>query len=392
MSEHEPAQQRGLTVGHVMRAYLTPTETFIYNQINSLRRYRPVVAAHHRRAQVDYPLEEGAISQDLLPSAVARLEWLAYRAARVALPSGQRLLARYLREQDARLLHYHYLTDARFLLDVRRMTGLPAVASGYGYDVSWFPHQRRGLNLRYLRPLFDQFDCFLAMSEDMRRDMLRIGCPQEKIVVHYHGSNTQRFRCPGRTYDKDGPLTVLFCGQLEPRKGSHLVLEALRHVIPDSDRKVVAQFVGDGSLREELQRRTAAYGLDDVVTFTGHVSHLSDAFVDHYRDADIFIHPSMTRRGRKEGIPGTVVEAMAAGLPVVSTLHAGIPSVIESERNGLLVRERDVDGLVSALRALIDDSTLRARLGRAAADDARRVLDLDVRTARLERIYDRVAA
>jgi colanic acid/amylovoran biosynthesis glycosyltransferase len=129
-----------------------------------------------------------------------------------------------------------------------------------------------------------------------------------------------------------------------------------------------------------------------VVTFTGHVSHLSDAFVDHYRDADIFIHPSMTRRGRKEGIPGTVVEAMAAGLPVVSTFHAGIPSVIESGRNGLLVREGDVDGLVSALRTLIDDSALRARLGRAAADDARRVLDLDVCTARLERIYDRFAA
>jgi colanic acid/amylovoran biosynthesis glycosyltransferase len=230
------------------------------------------------------------------------------------------------------------------------------------------------------------------MSEDMRRDMLRIGCPEDKIVVHYHGSNTQRFRYPGRVYDKDGPLTVLVCGQMVERKGPHLVLEALRRVIPDSGREVVAQFVGDGSLRPELQRATAEYGLDGVVRFTGHVSHLSDAFVEHYRNADIFIHPSITVRGRKEGIPGTVVEAMAAGLPVVSTVHAGIPTVIESERNGLLVREHDVDGLASALRTLIDDSALRARLGRAAADDARRVLDLDVCTARLERIYDRFAA
>jgi colanic acid/amylovoran biosynthesis glycosyltransferase len=392
MSGHDTAQRRRLTVGHVMRAYLTRTETFVYNQITSLRRYRPVVAAHHRRVHVDYPLQEGAISQDLLPSAIARLEWLAYAGARVALPQGKRLLAWYLQQQDARLLHYHYLTDARFLLDVRRMTGLPAIVSGYGYDVSSFPHRRGGLGRRYLRPVFDEFDCFLAMSEDMRRDMLRIGCPEDKIVVHYHGSNTQRFRYPGRVYDKDGPLTVLVCGQMVERKGPHLVLEALRRVIPDSGREVVAQFVGDGSLRPELQRATAEYGLDGVVRFTGHVSHLSDAFVEHYRNADIFIHPSITVRGRKEGIPGTVVEAMAAGLPVVSTVHAGIPTVIESERNGLLVREHDVDGLASALRTLIDDSALRARLGRAAADDARRVLDLDVCTARLERIYDRFAA
>src|SRR5215213_2363106 len=114
-----------------MRAYLARTETFVHNQITTLRRHRPIVIAHHRRPDTDAPLAEGAIAYE-----------------KVALPSGVAALASYVREQDARLLHYHYLTDARFLLGVKRRTDLPAIVSGYGYDVSWFPRQWHGLGRR----------------------------------------------------------------------------------------------------------------------------------------------------------------------------------------------------------------------------------------------------
>jgi glycosyltransferase involved in cell wall biosynthesis len=79
---------------------------------------------------------------------------------------------------------------------------------------------------------------------------------------------------------------------------------------------------------------------------------------------------------------------MAAGLPIVASTHAGIPAVIENHRHGLLVRERDQDGLAEALEALLADPRLRERLGRAAAERAQRELDIVVRTVELERIYD----
>jgi colanic acid/amylovoran biosynthesis glycosyltransferase len=383
----EPSAARP-TVAHVMRAYLAPTETFVLNQISSLRRHRPVVVAHHRRPETEASLCEGAIALEQLPGAVRRLDALAYRTARVALPTGNAALAAYVRDQDARLLHFHFLTDARFMAGVHRRTGLPAVVSGYGYDVSWFPLQWHGLGRRYLLPVFDRVDCVLAMSDDMRRDICALGCPEHKVLVHYYGADTARFRHPERVYETDGPPAILLMGRLEAKKGHEFLLQALRRV----DRRGVdfrVVFVGDGTLRVDLERIVAADGWQDRVVFTGHVPYGSAAHLAYLRTAHVFAHPSVTVDGHKEGIPGTIVEAMACGLPVVATHHAGIPAVVTHGREGLLVDEHDVDALADALEALIDDAALRQRLGRAAARRATESLDLHARTAALERVYDR---
>jgi colanic acid/amylovoran biosynthesis glycosyltransferase len=376
-------------VAHAMRAYLAPTETFVHNQITSLRRYRPFVVAHHRRPETETDLGEGLIAGDALPRSLALLEHASYSTARLALPFGVDLLARHLDEQGARLLHFHYLTDARFLLRLARRTGLPAIASAYGYDVTIFPRQYLGLGRRYLQPVFGRLDAVLAMSEDMRDDLIAIGCPAAKVEVHYHGSPTARFRQPERSYVNDGLLTVLCCARLEPIKGQPFALEALRQVERRGRRDFRLVLVGEGSTRRQLEGIVTAYGWEDRVSFAGHVPHADEALVRHFHDADIFVHPSLTTRGVKEGIPGTIVEAMASGLPVVATRHGGIPAVIESGRHGMLVEEHDVDGLSRAFEMLFDDPAARARIGHAAAERAAEELDLAVRTAALERIYDR---
>jgi colanic acid/amylovoran biosynthesis glycosyltransferase len=374
-------------VAHVMRAYLAGTETFIHNQISSLQRHHAIVLCHHLRPNSDYSYEEGATASDVLPKTVARFDRLAYRATRTTLPPASAALASYASARNAQLVHYHFVTDARFFLGIKTKAGLPALVSAYGYDVSSFPAAWLGVGRRYLNAVFNRVECILAMSDDMKSDLVSLGCSEDRIRVHYHGIDAQRFRCPERKYFKEGPLTILSCGRFVPKKGHLVLLRALREVDP-TGRRFRVILVGDGPLRSEIENSIAAYGLERVVTLVGEIPHRSAELLAHYRRADIFTLASMTVDGEKEGIPGTVVEAMAAGLPVVSTRHAGIPSVIESDHHGLLVPEGDVDALAQALDRLLGNATLRERLGRAAAERASRELDLRTRTNVLELIYD----
>ena len=376
------------TVGFTIHAQLARTETFVHNQLTGLRRHRGVVLAHHRRPESDFPLGEGAIARELLSPTLGRIDALTYRVSRVALPQSVTALARYAVSEDVRLLHFHYLTDARFLLGLQRRTGLPSVVSVYGYDVAAFPKYARGLGAHYLRPIFGRLDMFLAMSDDMRRDLVALGCPDAKIRVHYHGSDTRRFRWPQRVHARDAPLNILCCGRQVQAKGQHLVLEALRRINGHARHDFRVTFVGDGPLRRQLNAMVERYGWQSRVRFMGHLPYTSDALVQQFRDADIFAHPSFTVDHLKEGIPGTIVEAMASGMPVVATWHAGIPEVIEHGRDGLLVSEEDVDGLAGALESLLGDAALRRRLGDAAAERAAQELDLQARTVALERLYD----
>jgi colanic acid/amylovoran biosynthesis glycosyltransferase len=113
--------------------------------------------------------------------------------------------------------------------------------------------------------------------------------------------------------------------------------------------------------------------------------------VQCFRDADVFVHFSTTQPNYdKEGIPGTIVEAMASGLPIISTRHAGIPVVIDDGRHGILLEEKDVDGIAKALIELYDSEERRAMLGHAAAQRALTELDMKSKTRELEKIYDSI--
>jgi colanic acid/amylovoran biosynthesis glycosyltransferase len=373
-----------------MRAHLARTETFVQNQLTALGRYRPVVLAHFRRPDTDAPLVEGAIARELLSRPMGRLDALLYRAAKLPLPQGIDALADYAREQETRLLHFHFLTDARHLLRLQRLTQLPSIVSCYGYDVSSFPHLAHGLGLRYLSSVFEHVDLLLAMSEDMREDLVTLGCPERKLCVHYYGSDTHRFHWPERNYGRDAPLNVLCCGRLEERKGQHLVLKAVRLLQRRGLHDFRVTLVGDGPLRERLEAMTDEYGWQSRVTFAGHVPYASEDLVRQFREADVFAQPSITVDGGKEGIPGTLVEAMACGLPSVATWHAGIPAVIDDGEQGLLVNERDVPALADGLEALLNDATLRRKLGESAARRALHELDVHANAVKLERIYDQL--
>lgn len=142
--------------------------------------------------------------------------------------------------------------------------------------------------------------------------------------------------------------------------------------------------VGDGELRSELTALTAT--LEHVeVELLGARSHHDVR--DHLRQTDLFLAPSLTAAsGDEEGIPVVLMEAMASALPVVSTDHAGIPELVRSGDNGVLVPENDERALVTALSELADDPDRRRQLGEAA----RRTVRNDFDSARLARDLEQI--
>ena len=177
------------------------------------------------------------------------------------------------------------------------------------------------------------------MSEDMRKDLLAIGCPEEKIQIHYYGTETEPFYIQ-RNGSVNDRIRFLIVSGLHPKKGHLFLLEAFKLLNQQSELNVHLDIVGDGPMKLAIQSKIEELGLENV-TMHGPVVYRSKRHLEFLQSADIFVHPSVTPEDSdKEGIPGAVVEAMAAGLPVISTYHAGIPYIIDNDLTGCLVQEK----------------------------------------------------
>ncbi len=375
-------------ISQFLRCFAAPTEVFIANQINSLKRFQPEVFCHHRDPQAPPVAADVFSLVDKLKTPGALLQRFAYSTLRFLTPPGTRLLLEELRFREVRLIHVHYLVDARFFLSVIKRSELPCLISCHGWDVSRFPQAWGGLGSLYLKQVFPHVDVILAMSKDMRQSLLSLGCPEEKIIVFYQGIPVKRFFSPGRKYNRGARLEILFCGRLVPKKAPGILLKALE--IIEKEKLVSGPWkltiVGDGPLRPDLERKVDGLRWAARVCFTGHIPSKDSRLVEAYHRADVFCLPSQTAAGDKEGVPGTVVEAMASGLPVISTRHAGIPEVVSDGVEGTLVEEGDAPALARALARALSDPAWREEKGRAAAFRARG-LDLDSRIEDLEKIY-----
>ena len=369
------------TVLHLERRFCDPNETFIANQINSIQEFKCIVGTIvHTHAlpctkEIIVPSDKSFLSHFT--------KYLTYRSASKFYDE----LSRY----QVDLIHTHYLVDAIFFQKLTSRFSVPKICSGYGYDTSSFPTRYFGIAKHFYPPVFREYRKFLAMSEDMKHDLLSLGCPEIKIQLHYFGIDVSRFLNTTRSYDRPGrKCIILSVGTFEEKKAQHLVIRALAMLQGKyQNDNYEYHLVGSGEYEKVIRAEALRSGILDKIVFHGYVPYYDQRFPALYNSADIFILPSMTLKNNdKEGIPGVIVEAMASGLPVVSTFHAGIPSIVRNNREGLLVQERDIEGLAEALHRLMIQPELRKSLGTNARQKAIEELDLNIGTKRLENIYD----
>jgi len=247
----------------------------------------------------------------------------------------------------------------------------------HGYDMSSYL-LRHGENV--YDPLFARGDRFLAISEHWAERLRQLGCPPERIGILRMGVDCDAIPFVPPRNPGPNALRLLFVGRLVEKKGAEYAIRALawvRETHPRLDWSFT--IAGDGPLSDELEALAQSLGVSDRVRFLGLVS--SRQVREELARADIFILPSViSADGDKEGIPVSLMEAMAAGVPVVSTFHSGIPELIEHGVSGLLAPERDWMALGEQIAILLADGSRRVEL----ADEARKVVEQRFNQAKLK--------
>jgi colanic acid/amylovoran biosynthesis glycosyltransferase len=265
------------------------------------------------------------------------------------------------------------------LRDVGAIAGKKLVTSFYGYDVSEFPRQRR--RNPYTK-LFARGDLFLALSRDMKQKLIQLGCPPARIVVHPLGVNPALFP-PQPEWQPARPVRILTIGRMVPKKGMECALKAVAAL---GGSNIEYLIIGDGPLRAQLEELARKLGIMNVVRFAGWETR--PEVVRALSQADILLAPSVTSEsGDQEGTPVVIMEALACGVPVVSTLHAGIPEVVDNGVTGFLVPERQPQALAVALERLVRDPELRASMGARGRAAMRNRHDIRTLNENLLEIY-----
>ncbi|EOU9926595.1 colanic acid biosynthesis glycosyltransferase WcaL [Escherichia coli] len=196
--------------------------------------------------------------------------------------------------------------------------------------------------------LFRRGDLMLPISDLWAGRLQKMGCPREKIAVSRMGVDMTRFS-PRPVKAPATPLEIISVARLTEKKGLHVAIEACRQ-LKEQGMAFRYRILGIGPWERRLRTLIEQYQLEDVVEMPGFKpSHEVKAMLD---DADVFLLPSVTGAdGDMEGIPVALMEAMAVGIPVISTLHSGIPELVEADKSGWLVPENDARALAQRLAA-----------------------------------------
>ena len=279
-------------------------------------------------------------------------------------------------------LHAHFAHDPALIAClVHMMTGIPFSFTAHARDLYQVPeraltdriHRARavitccGANLEYLNKV--------ASSQ------------HSKFRLIYHGVNLKDFQpisSSGMGAIQSEPF-ILSIGRLVEKKGFQVLLQALL-LVKERGVHFRCAIYGDGPLCQQLESWIQEHGLTSEVKLMG--DRTQQELVAEYRNATLFVlTPTQTEDGDRDGIPNVLLEAMAVGLPVVTTAVAGIPELVENNQNGLLYQPHDVERISEGIIELLGNADKRRQFGSAASKKVREQFDVDQAARELKTLF-----
>jgi len=297
-------------------------------------------------------------------------------------PAEVRAVEQVLNETKAQLLHIYFGHIGVLLRPLIRQWQKPSLVSFHGADV--LVDMQKPAYRHATEEMLSLVRRVLVRSDSLRQAVIDLGCAPEKIEIQRAGIPLADFPFREPNIPGDGQWRLLQAGRLIEKKGWQTTMRAFARF-----RKFPAArltIAGDGPQLEKLQSLARELQIDGAVDFAGFVSQ--EELRELFYSSQIFLHPSETGRdGNQEGVPNSMLEAMASGLPVFATRHGGIPEAIENKVSGILVNERDHRALADALIETAKSPDRLRVMGRVASESVAKNLNQTEQTRLLEEIY-----
>ena len=364
--------------------FLKPEMLHIYRQLTGLKAFETFVITKYRQNADRFPFDD--VEPLVTPRRhVLRRGYLKYIAREPALiyRGEYDAIRRILIRRDPDLIHVYFGNTGVHLLPLLSKWDRAWVVSFHGMDVQRRPKEK-GYD-RKLAEVLQLAPLVLVRSQSLAKRLQELGCSPDRIRLNRTGVPLQSFPWIERSVPADGRWQLVQACRLVEKKGLLTTLAAFRRFISDypKARLVIA---GEGPMKDALVRRINELSMGNQVTLAGFLNQ--DDLRQVYAESHIFIHPSeLAADSNQEGIPNSMLEAMANGLPVVATRHGGIPEAVQEGVDGLLVPERDEPALYEALLKLATQPDLWQRMGKQASRSVAENFEQQQQIDRLEMVY-----
>lgn len=281
------------------------------------------------------------------------------------------------------LIHAHFVAiPAEWAQNISKMFNIPFIITAHAYDIFINPEpdslKKKFLNTTKIITISEYNENYLLelLGEEFK----------SKIEVIRCGINLEDFKYLEREPGK--VVKIIIVGRLVEKKGISYAIDAFSKVLAEHQNTEL-RIIGDGPLKDEISGKIAEQNLGDKIVMLG--EQTKSAVIHEMMEADIFFLPSLTaENGDREGIPVSIIEAQATGLPVVSTVHTGIPEAVTEGESGFLVPEKDTDAMAERLDTLIANPELRIEMGKTGRSHVEKYFDQQRELDQLEELFKNV--
>ena len=289
-------------------------------------------------------------------------------------------LAWVLRQEGFEHLHVHFANVPATVAEVvQRFIGIPYTLTAHAKDIYLTPaHQ--------LTRKIQSAECVLTCTGYNQRYLADLASGHTPVRLAYHGIDLSRFggASNGSTAAGNDLPLILSVGRFCEKKGFKYLIRACR-ILKERGHRFRCQIVGYGELQKDLERMIVALGLEQCLFLPGTMTQ--DRLATLYPQASMFVLPCLiTENGDRDGIPNVLIEAMASGVPVVSTDVSGISELVTNHENGLLVGQKSAIALADAMESLLVGPELRSRLAENGRKTVRQSFTLEASAQRVHEI------